>query len=254
MKRGRDIGHNHATPSDIAPYQKDSRRYHVRPRRREVLLQCLPSTFSSQADMTNSLRKRKRGRPDSAFPHSNETVGLKADAQTELNLTRRVDLPVDESTPVVRFTEDKAGVAGIEHLIMVEHVCKDGRKLHMEPLGDHDVLLHAQVHVVERHASKSPGTTIVSRVYTQDRVPETVVSGCRIRKEILADCPCGVGKAVSTKTVQGDVFVARVAKVVLADENGVLLGTEVGPVGLAEGLAAAIHVVSSVIRRRNLQR
>ncbi len=34
----------------------------------------------SQADMTNSLRKRKRGRPDSAFPHSNETVGLEADA------------------------------------------------------------------------------------------------------------------------------------------------------------------------------
>src|SRR6266513_1447341 len=97
-----------------------------------------------------------------------EIVALEADAQAELYFSWAVDLPF-QRTPIGLFAEDEAREARIVHLVMVEHVREDGRKLHMESLRDHDVLLDAQVDVPVRKAAKGSGAAIVSRVYPQNR-------------------------------------------------------------------------------------
>src|SRR6266481_7928809 len=123
---------------------------------------------------TNDVRKIKRGRPDGLPRFRSDYVRprwkkLEADAQTKLHLTRGVDLAF-QSAPIVRFANDEARVAWVEQLIVVEHVREDGRELQMVPFGDQNVLFDAQVHIPERQAAKSPGTTIVPEVDAQDRV------------------------------------------------------------------------------------
>src|SRR2546430_1449909 len=88
------------------------------------------------------LQRPLRPSPSFAATLRNLAKKLEADAQTKLHLTGGVDLPF-QSTPIVRFADDEAGIARIEHLIMVEHVREDGRKLQMIPFRDHYVLLDA---------------------------------------------------------------------------------------------------------------
>ena len=66
---------------------------------------------------------------------------------------------------------------------MVEHVGEDGAELRTETLGNHDVLLDAEVHVPEGLAAEIARTGVVTIVDAQNGVPEAIIDRLRILEE-----------------------------------------------------------------------
>ena len=101
-------------------------------------------------------------------PCANRGSGLEAHADAKLYLPRVVDLSIEGAPiPGVAKLQD-----GVEQLVMVEDVRKDGAELHAEALRNHDVLLDAEVHVPEGLTAEIARTAVMPIVETQDWVAE----------------------------------------------------------------------------------
>jgi hypothetical protein len=68
------------------------------------------------------------------------------------------------------------GVVGIGQLSVVKYVRKSRTSFDAHTLGNHDVLLDAEVHVPEGLAAEIANTAVMTVVNSEDRVAEAVVN------------------------------------------------------------------------------
>jgi len=117
-------------------------------------------------------KKKKNGEGRTGLPRLSNRDGearqkkLEADAQAEFDLAWRVDLTIEECTPIVWLAETRPGYRD-QTSVMVEDVREDGRDFHVKPLCNHEVLLHAQIDVVEWQAAESASAAVMSVVNTR---------------------------------------------------------------------------------------
>src|SRR5260370_15888107 len=106
------------------------------------------SHLSMEPYCAGSYQKTKRGRPDWPSPFSqrvDETrrKKLEAEAQTKLDLSRRIALRIQHA-PAAWIRNILSGVG--EHQV-VENVKEEELELGGETLRDSNVLLHAEIHI-----------------------------------------------------------------------------------------------------------
>src|ERR1035441_9092307 len=170
--------------------------------------------------------------------------GLEADAEPELHLPGRVV----SATSVLPWQGAEgrriAGVdvitgAGILELDMVKKVGDDELRLKVDPLGNHELLLQAEVHVPVWEPAQNAEATITG-IQTQNGLPDVVISGCGVGEQV--DPETGVADAVRP------IGIMHPDAGKLSNRDGVFrdpIAKEVSGVTFAEGLATAIDGAQS---------
>src|ERR1022692_217303 len=175
--------------------------------------------------------------------------GLEIDAEPELHLPGRsgTELPWQgaEGRRTAGVDVITTGSRGIIPLHMVKDVRDHHLRLKVDPLGNRELLLHAEVHVPVREPAQNAEATIMG-IQTQNRLPDRVPGGGRVGEQVDpvtggADAvrPIGVIHSdAGNRLHQDGVFRDPIAKEVVGVAFAEGLTTEVGGTQ-SNGLAAA---------------
>ena len=155
-----------------------------------MLTYCRDFQESAKPPPSESIIRKKNGREHRSRP-SIQKSWLEVEAKSELHRPRSGigNLPWKRSKAAGIAGVDQV-TRGIAELVVVKEVGEDHLELGSNPLGDLEVLLHAQVDVPVRQATQNAEAAVMG-IVAKDRLTDVVKCRNRVSEHVSAIQPAG---------------------------------------------------------------